>query len=160
MVSACGYISGLTIMAKKSSKPAKAKKSRVVKTASNKRPTKKPEVAATTQAKQTKAGGKAPKRRPSPPIKLGRPKVTVDEELDLLFHDDYQARQVFAFLRVKTVGDLERFAPQEIIDRLTAPTVATVDRIRRRLAEKNRALKGDEAFAAAHLAALEQNSPA
>lgn len=151
---------GLTMMAKKSSKPAKAKKGTVAKTASSKRPAKKRDLAALMQAKQAKAGGKAQKRRPAPGVKLGRPKVTVDEELDLLFHDDYQARQVFAFLRVKTVGDLERLAPQEIIDRLTAPTVATVDRIRRRLAEKNRALSGDEAFAAAHVATLKENSPA
>jgi hypothetical protein len=94
-------------------------------------------------------------RSGSPPVKLGRPKVSVDEDLDLLFHDDYQARQVFAFLQVKTVGELEGLRPQEIVDRLIAPTVATVDRIRRRLAEKNRALAGDEAFAVAHLASLQ-----
>ncbi len=142
-------------MAKKSPKAVKAKKGTIAKAAAGKRPAKKADVGARKQSKPAKAGGKIQKRLPAPPIKLGRPKVTVDEELDLLFHDDFQARQVFAFLRVKTVGELERLGPQEIIDRLTAPTVATVERIRRRLAEKNRALSGDEAFAAAHAATLQ-----
>jgi hypothetical protein len=144
-------------MAKRSTQPAKTKKGGARRTATAKRPAKKSaKTASNSAAKRGKAARTSPRGRAAAPIKLGRPKVTADEELDLLFHDDYQARQVFAFLRVRTVGELEQLRPQEIIDRLIAPTVATVERIRRRLAEKNRALNGDEAFAAAHLAALKE----
>lgn len=146
-------------MAKKSAKAAAAKKKAVKKATGQRAGQKSSAVvlgSAAVKAKAVKAGRAAAKRGVAPPIKLGRPKVTADEELDLLFHDDYQARQVFAFLRVKTVGELEQLRPEEIIDRLIAPTVATVDRIRRRLAEKHRALSGDEAFAAAHLAAIKE----
>src|SRR4051812_25347030 len=38
---------------------------------------------------------------------LGRPLVTQEEKLYMLFHDDYQSRQVFEFLRVDTIKDLE-----------------------------------------------------
>jgi hypothetical protein len=68
----------------------------------------------------------------------------------MLFHEDYEARQVFEFLQAETVGDLEQHTPQDIIHRLSRPIRETVDRIRRRLAERNRCLAGDEAFAAEH----------
>jgi len=65
----------------------------------------------------------------------------------MLFHDDFHARQIFDFLRAETVGDLEQHSPQEIIHRLSRPLRETVERIRQRLAERNRCLKEDEAFA-------------
>jgi hypothetical protein len=81
-------------------------------------------------------------------ISLGRPTVTAEEKLFLLFHDDYHARQIFEFLRAETVADLEQHTPQDIIHRLSRPIRETVDRIRTKLAERNRCLAGDEEFAA------------
>lgn len=77
---------------------------------------------------------------------LGRPKVTGEELLFLLFKEDYHARQIFDFLRVERVRDLEQFSPQEIVKLLSRPITDTVQRIRRKLAEKNRSLKDDAAF--------------
>lgn len=77
-------------------------------------------------------------------VSLGRPKITGEEKLFLLFKEDYHARQIFDFLRVETVKDLERFSPKEIVHRLSQPITKTVDRIRQKLAEKNRCLAGDE----------------
>jgi hypothetical protein len=79
---------------------------------------------------------------------LGRPKVTGEELLFLLFKEDYHARQIFDFLRVQKVKDLEQFSPQQIVRLLSRPVTETVDRIRRKLAEKNRYLREDAAFAA------------
>ena len=114
--------------------------------------------AAKTSAKRKapaarKAGGNskaAPTKRRLKRISLGRPKVTAEEKLYMLFKDDYHARQIFEFLRVETVGELEQYAPEQIVDRLSAPIVMTVQRIRRQLASLNRSLAGDEAFAAEH----------
>ena len=83
---------------------------------------------------------------------IGRPTVTAEEKLFMLFHDDYHARQIFEFLRVETVRELEQYSPQEIVQRLSQPIRRTVDVIRRKLASKNRALAGDEEFAARHKA--------
>jgi len=94
-------------------------------------------------AKKSAAKKKSAKRKPS----LGRPTITAEEKLFMLFHEDYEARQVFEFLRAETVADLERFSPQEIIHRLSRPIRETVDRIRARLAERNRYLSADEKFA-------------
>jgi hypothetical protein len=91
----------------------------------------------------------AKKRAPKKPA-LGRPLVTAEEKLFMLFHQDYEARQVFEFLRAETVRDLEQHTPQEIIHRLSRPIRETVDRIRRTLADRNRCLAGDEEFAAEH----------
>ena len=85
---------------------------------------------------------------------LGRPLVTVEEKLYMLFHEDYEARQVFEFLRVETVGDLIQISAEEIIRVLTAPVRRTISRIRQRLAEKNRSLQGDEEFTRQHQAKL------
>ena len=93
-----------------------------------------------------KPASKKPKRKPT----LGRPTITAEEKLFMLFHEDYEARQVFEFLRAETVADLERFSPQEIIHRLSRPIRETVDRIRTKLAERNRCLSEDEEFAAEH----------
>jgi hypothetical protein len=78
---------------------------------------------------------------------LGRPRVPGDAKLDLVFRKDPQAREVFAFLGVNTVRELEKFGPDEIIRRLTGPMVQTVGRIRKGMAMCNRSLSGDHAFA-------------
>jgi hypothetical protein len=95
--------------------------------------------------KKKSAAKKAPKK-----ISLGRPTVTAEEKLFMLFHDDYEARQVFEFLRAETVGDLEQHSAQDIIHRLSRPIRETVARIRQKLADRNRCLAGDEQFAAEH----------
>jgi len=102
---------------------------------------------------------KAPRKRPASKASpsLGRPKVTAEEKLYLLFKDDYHARQIFEFLRADTVRDLEQFSPAEIVGRLSQPIKQTVDRIRRKLAEKNRALKDDLAFALEHASSVEED---
>ena len=78
---------------------------------------------------------------------LGRPKVTGEELLFMLFKEDYHARQIFDFLRVEKVKDLEQYSPQQIVKQLSRPITETVDRIRRKLAEKNRCLRDDAEFA-------------
>jgi hypothetical protein len=97
--------------------------------------------------KPAKAAKKKPARRKPT---LGRPTITAEEKLFMLFHDDFHARQIFDFLRAETVGDLEQHSPQEIIHRLSRPIRETVERIRQRLAARNRCLKDDEEFAVEH----------
>jgi len=80
-------------------------------------------------------------------IDLGRARISGTAELDQHFLKDYEARQVFSFLNVKTLKELEGLSPQEIIDRLTAPMLQTVNRIRKALALQNRCLAGDQKFA-------------
>src|SRR3954470_16416315 len=103
----------------------------------------------TKKTARQKSAAKKPvsKKRPKK-ISLGRPTVTAEEKLFMLFHDDYHARQVFEFLRAETVADLEQHSPQDIIHRLSRPIRETVDRIRTNLADRNRCLAGDEQFAA------------
>lgn len=96
--------------------------------------------------KKSAAKKKPAKRK----VSLGRPTVTAEEKLFMLFHEDYEARQVFEFLRAETVADLEQHSPQDIIHRLSRPIRETVDRIRKKLAERNRCLAGDQEFAAEH----------
>ena len=86
----------------------------------------------------------AKKRKTSP---LGRPKVSGDEKLFMLFKEDYHARQIFEFLRVETVRELEEYSPEEIVRLLSRPIRQTVRNIRQRLADKNRHLKDDLDFA-------------
>jgi hypothetical protein len=123
-------------------------------------------MAKKAQSKKKPAKKAAPPKKPKPrpvkkpaavkrpvrkePLSLGRPKVTAEEKLYLLFKDDYHARQIFEFLRTETVRDLEQFSPGEIVGRLSAPIRETVDRIRRKLAEKNRCLRDDQVYAVAH----------
>ena len=57
--------------------------------------------------------------------------VTQEEKLYMLFKEDYHARQIFEFLRVETVKDLEQFSPQQIVKLLSQPIQKTVLRIRR-----------------------------
>lgn len=111
----------------------------------------------TRAAKKSSARRAAAKRIGRPAVKrkaarrsaapLGRARVAGDAELDLFFAKDYEARQVFAFLGVKTLKELEQHAPREIIERLTAPMVQTVNRIRKSLSLNNRCLAGDQKFA-------------
>jgi hypothetical protein len=77
---------------------------------------------------------------------IGRALVTQEEKLYMLFKEDYHARQIFEFLRVETVKDLEQFSPEQIVKLLSQPIQTTVRRIRQKLAEKNRHLLGDEGF--------------
>ena len=58
--------------------------------------------------------------------------MTADEKLYWLFHEDFHARQVFEFLRVETVRELEEYSPQEIVRRLTQPVRDTVETSARR----------------------------
>jgi hypothetical protein len=81
---------------------------------------------------------------------LGRPRVTGEEDLDMLFKEDYHARQIFKFLRVGTVKELEGYSAGEILRVLSRPIKETVERIRRSLAERNRCLAGDQEFALEH----------
>ncbi len=92
---------------------------------------------------QAPAKRKAVKR----PGALGRARVPGTADLDQMFRNDYEARQVFEFLRVKTVKELEEHAPDQIIADLTAPMVQTVERIRKALAVNNRFLAGDQTYA-------------
>lgn len=91
--------------------------------------------------------------RPAAEKSLGRPLVTAEEKLYLLFHEDFHARQIFEFLKVETVGELEQYSPQEIIRILSAPVRNTVERIRQRLAEQKRSLRDDRTFARDYLSA-------
>jgi hypothetical protein len=84
----------------------------------------------------------------APDVSLGRPLVTQEEKLYMLFKDDFHARQIFEFLRVQTVKELEQFSPSQIVRILSKPLTTTVERIRRRLAELKRSLREDEDFAA------------
>ena len=93
-------------------------------------------------AKRPAAKKPATKKKP----RLPRPTITGEEKLFLLFKEDYHARQIFDFLRVETVHDLEQFTADEIFKRLTRPMAESVERIRRRLADKNRYLSGDEDY--------------
>jgi hypothetical protein len=138
------------VAVKKVKPPAKAAK---------KAPTSK-KTAKSSKKTPTKSKAKAsasPARKPAEPdaTSLGRPLVTQEEKLYMLFHDDYEARQVFEFLRVETVADLEKLSPDEIVKVLTAPVRRTIQRIRQRLAEKNRSLQGDEEFTRQHKARLQ-----
>lgn len=82
-----------------------------------------------------------------PEVSLGRPLVTQEEKLYMLFKDDYHARQIFEFLRVNTLKELEELSPQQIVRRISKPVFDTVDRIRQTLAAMKRSLRDDEAYA-------------
>jgi hypothetical protein len=142
------------VMLKKVKPPSKAVKkvSKSAKVVAKKAP---PKAAAPVKKAPTKPSA-APKKPAEPEAPtLGRPLVTQEEKLYLLFREDYEARQVFEFLRVETVGDLEKLSPDDIVKVLTAPVRRTIQRIRQRLAEKNRSLLGDEEFTRQHKARLE-----
>jgi hypothetical protein len=104
--------------------------------------------AKTRQAAKRKATKATPAKAlpPAEDAAIGRVLVTQEEKLYMLFREDYHARQIFEFLRVETVKDLEQYSPQQIVRLLSQPIQKTVERIRQKLAEKNRHLFGDEAF--------------
>jgi hypothetical protein len=97
----------------------------------------------------TKSSSARPRKKAAKKPSLGRARIPADARLDLVFQKDYQAREVFEFLRVETVRELEQFQPAEIIEKLTGPMVQTVQRIRKALALYNRCLANDAEFAAA-----------
>lgn len=140
---------------KKAGKKATHKKTAAKKTRSTKTPVKKLPTAKKKTATKKKAGAKAKHRKAKGAAKsLGRPRVAGDANLDQFFTRDYEVREVFAFLRVATLKELEAFGPEEIVEKLTAPVIRTVDRIRKALAINNRCLKNDHAFAMAFQKAL------
>lgn len=152
-----------TLNQKLPGKKATAKQSSARQTAPGKKTPSKPlskKRTAPVKVKKQSATSPPPERHPSDSkskpegkkasASLGRPLVTAEEKLYLLFKEDYHARQVFDFLRVETVRELEQFTAQEIVHRLSHPVRQTVEGIRRKLAEKNRCLAGDEDYALKH----------
>jgi hypothetical protein len=125
---------------KKVAKPVKSARKAPRKTKAATRP------AAGARAKKVAA---TVRPRAAAPESLGRPLVTAEEKLYLLFKEDYHARQIFEFLRVDTVGELEDYSPHQIIQILSLPLRKTVERIRHRLAEQKRHLRDDMPFALA-----------
>jgi hypothetical protein len=106
-------------------------------------------ASAVAPGKTAKVKKPTTRRKPSG---FGRVRVPVDARLDLVFQKDYQAREIFDFLKVQTIRELEEFGPDEILDRLTGPMQQTVLRIRKTMALLNRHLARDEKFAKAFLA--------
>src|SRR5438093_4700496 len=127
-----------------------AKKKTAVKKAKSKvaaKPTKKSAKVVNKKSAATKKPATR-KAAQEPEVSLGRPLVTQEEKLYMLFQHDYHARQIFEFLRVETVKELEQFSPQQIVRRVSKPVFDTVDRIRQKLAEMKRSLRDDAEFAA------------
>ncbi|WP_339911472.1 hypothetical protein [Symmachiella dynata] len=112
-----------------------------------KKPVAKKPVAKKPVAKKPVAKRKAAKKKAKRAASLGRPKFTGEAALDQVFKEDYHARQIFTFLGVSSLKELEKFGPEEIVDRLSAPLVQTVQQIRKRLADHNRHLAGDLDYA-------------
>jgi hypothetical protein len=119
--------------------------------APKKRSVKKPAARKKPSPKAAKKPAKKPAARRKKSTGFGRVRVPVDARLDLVFQKDYQAREVFDFLKVQSIRELEQFAPDEILERLTGPMQQTVLRIRKTLALVNRHLARDEKFAKAFL---------
>ena len=133
-------------MAKKKKTAAKRKtatKAKKKKAAKKKAVKKK--LAAKKKAKKKNAGKKKATKKKKK--SLGRGRIPGTSKVDLLFHKDFQARELCEFLRVETLKDLEEFTPDEIVERMTRPFVQTVNRIRKMLALNNRSLKDDQDFA-------------
>jgi len=132
----------------KTRRAGSAKKTAATKTHAVKKPPAKKtpaQKAARKTGKKPAGTKKTPARRKS--SGFGRVRVPVDARLDLVIQKDYQAREVFDFLKVQTIRELEQFGPAEILDRLTGPMQQTVLRIRKTLALANRHLARDEKFA-------------
>ena len=134
---------------KKTAAAKKKKRAKIVKSAARrtKAPSKKKATNKSARKKSTANKKAAAKKRIGKTKSLGRPRVTLDARLDLLFHKDYQAREVFDFLRITSVRELEKLAPDEIIKKLAGPLYQTVQRIRKTMALCNRSLSGDRDFA-------------
>ncbi len=136
--------------AKATKKKAAAPKKKTGAAAKKKAKAGKKEPAKKQSGKKKAAARTVKKKRPSKSVSaiLGRARVAATAELDQFFVKDYEARQVFTFLGVKSLKELETYSPDEIIEKLTGPMVQTVTRIRKALALQNRCLKGDQKFAA------------
>ena len=124
-----------------------AAKTRSVKKTAKKAPPKKAGAKLASKSGKKSASAKKPAVRRKKSSGFGRVRVPIDARLDLVFQKDYQAREVFDFLRVQTIRELEEFGPEEIFERLTGPMQQTVLRIRKTLALVNRHLARDEKFA-------------
>lgn len=133
-----------TTRAKKAAPKRKVAKKPAKKVARKK---KAPARAARTTVKKKTVARKTRKKTGKRASTLGRPRVPADAQLDIVFRKDYKAREVFEFLGVTTVRELEKFGPDEIIRLLTGPMVQTVGRIRKAMALCNRSLAGDLEFA-------------
>lgn len=137
--------------AKKAGKKKPAAKTSAAKTPTRKIAKSSAKTASTPKrVKKAKKAAKADKNRTGATRKaasLGRPRIPGDARLDLVFQKDYQAREIFAFLQIHTIKELEEFSPQDIIERLAGPLVQTVTRIRKTLALYHRALADDTHFA-------------
>jgi hypothetical protein len=132
-----------------SAKKSSAKKTSTKKPAAKKTPKKLPKGAAKPAKKKgvrratmttgirTKKAGK----------KMGRSRIPTDAPLAVVFQNDLDAQEAFAFLGIHTIRELEEFPPDELVMRLTSPAKQTVGRIRKILAMNNRCLSDDEAFA-------------
>lgn len=131
---------------KRSARKATAKK-KAVKKVSEKKAVRKAPTKKAAQSKMAKAATKISSTTKSRPMPLGRPKVTLDSKLEQLFLRDLEIREVCEFLGVTTLRDIEDYKADEIIDKLTAPVVNTVARMRKALVMTNRCLKGDQKFA-------------
>ncbi len=79
--------------------------------------------------------------------KMGRSRIPTDAPLAVVFQNDLDAQEAFAFLGIHTIRELEEFPPDELVMRLTSPAKQTVGRIRKILAMNNRCLSDDESFA-------------
>jgi len=136
-------------MARKKSR--KNKKKSVKNKVTNKKKTVKKSVAKKSRAKKKltkkKTVKKTTKKKTVKKIGLGRPIIPAEARLDHVFQKDYRAREIFAFLRVKTIRELEEFTPKDIVDLLAGPLMQTVERIRKTLALGNRSLAKDQKFA-------------
>lgn len=116
--------------------------------AKKKLPARKTKVVKKKVTKPLATKKKVAKKKQAPTeVSLGRPLVTQEEKLYMLFQHDYHARQIFEFLRVNTVKELEQLSAQQIVRRVSKPVFDTVDRIRAKLAEMKRSLRDDEAYA-------------
>lgn len=154
-------------MAKKQSATNSARTKKAAGKAASARPKKK---ASSKGARKTAGAGRAaakrktaaktikkkvPKKQAASAV-LGRARIAGTAELDRYFAKDYEAREVFHFLGVKTLKELEQYSPDEIVELLTQPVVRTVDRIRKALALQNRCLAGDQRFAMEFKKLMEQ----
>lgn len=126
---------------------AKKKTSKKAKSVAAARSAKKSTGKASSKKSSTTKKPASRKANKESDVSLGRPLVTQEEKLYMLFQHDYHARQIFEFLRVNTLKELEELSPQQIVRRVSKPVFDTVDRIRGKLAEMKRSLRDDEAFA-------------
>jgi hypothetical protein len=120
------------------------------------RPATKKTAAGVRRRKAAVPRTKTASRRRKSASALGRVRVQSAARLDLVFQKDYQAREIFGFLKIETIAELEQFGPDEIIERLAGPMMQTVLRIRKTLAMANRHLAQDEKFAKAFLAEVKR----